>query len=97
MKRSTLLLLTGIIALATIGLSGCNSDSEQSQVVRGPVTVFYDIQESPTGTVGTGPKGEEVSEIHFHTNYIILKKAGGKGTLLPLSKIKHFRWMKEKS
>ena len=70
------------------------SQSQDSAITKisGELKVFYDLQTSETTTVGTGPSGLEVSEIHFFDQYIVIKKDAEDGQVLPLSRIKFFRW-----
>jgi len=80
-------------------LTGCTDDQHSSQntaspptIITGDLEVYYEIETSEGGSYGTGSSPAEVSEIHFFDQYIVIKADGQNGRVLPITRIKIFRW-----
>ena len=82
-----------------VGLTGCTDNPPSLQnvvstptIITGNLKVYYDIQSSETSSYGTGNSPAEVSEIQFFDQYIVIKTGAKNGKVLPISRIKAFRW-----
>jgi len=90
--------LSLIAAVLAAGGSGCSkqTDGLPYRVVRGPLTVRYEIARSDTESSRTTGDGVGASEIRLFNEYVIIVSEDGKhGSLYPIARIKSLGWTKQ--
>ena len=96
------ILFTTIAALVLVlCLVGCSKEkvfvpftdnSPSLRTLEGDFNVYYTLQTSASSTQGTGNQSLKVNTITFHKNYVVIEGDNFGGRLLPIEKIREFRW-----
>jgi len=101
MNKEVRRLLQVAVVYSSLTLAGCTDSSTSSapdpdpsppQTLRGAMDLYYELQTSATSTRGTGDTPMKVSAIHFYETYIVVEEPVSGGLVLPIAKIKEFRW-----